>query len=198
MTKYDFFPGKNVEQMQLLLKKGFEPLSMYDLVVKRLNVLGTYEEDLWWNTDFDTINGCVYYLDFSFKIVHDADFLKKMNKKTNLLNGSVILNNDLEGKVFIREEHIFNRNLSFEEAKVHECWIDFLRGNTKVLSDYVDAVWTKTDTGQVINNNMGIFLAPPEELLTGCAWHLSSINKHSDVGGDFYLNYENGLLVGKK
>ncbi|MEK6857667.1 MAG: hypothetical protein AABX39_03715 [Nanoarchaeota archaeon] len=194
INQYKTFPGKYVEQMPSLLKKEYNPLSIYDLVVKRLEVLNTAEEDFWWSTDFDTSDGIVYNLDFTFKIFLDADFLKKVDKNTSLVNGSIVLEDLFSSeRTFFRNEHIFCRNLDQNESKEHHCWIKILRENTKLLSDYSDAVWSKSSK----DDNMGIFIAPPEKVLSGCALHLSQIARQSDIGGDFYLDFKRGLLVGK-
>ncbi len=136
----------------------------------------------------------ILILDFTFKIVLDADFLKRVNEKTKLVNGSIVLEDLFSNEpYFTRDKDIWRRNLAENEAEEHTGWIKLLRGDTKLLKDYKNAVWRKSDK----QDNMGIFLAYPEEVLSGCALHLSKIENHSDIGGDYYLDFERGSLVGK-
>ena len=61
---YKEFPGRNTEQMPLLIKEKRTPLSIYGLGQRRIQVLG--EEfsdevrDSWWNNYFDTGDGAAY------------------------------------------------------------------------------------------------------------------------------------------
>ncbi len=51
-SDYEVFKGKFVEQMPLLIEKNFVPVGFYDLMLKRVSVLGSKDEDFWWNDLF--------------------------------------------------------------------------------------------------------------------------------------------------
>ena len=106
--KYKEFYGSNIEQMELLIKDKRIPMTVKQIIERRLNS----KQDDWKNNYFDTCDAVVYGENGKFKIVKDCKILRKMNKETELENGAIKITKQEYDKYKGKE---FNKNSKKEE-----------------------------------------------------------------------------------
>lgn len=98
--KYKEFYGKNTEQMELLIKDKGIPLTMKQIIERRLNS----KQPDWKDNYFDTCDSIAYGENRKFKIIKNCKILKLMNKDTKLDNGRIKITKkiykNLKGKEF--------------------------------------------------------------------------------------------------
>lgn len=85
--KYKEFYGSNTEQMELLIKDNRIPLSIKQIIERRLNS----KQNDWKDNYFDTCDACVYGEDGKFKIVKNSEKLLKMTPITELKDGGILV-----------------------------------------------------------------------------------------------------------
>ena len=182
--KYKEFYGENVEQMELLIKDKRVPLTMKDIVERRLN---SNQED-WKNNYFDTCDAIVQ-LKGKIKIIKNCKILKDMNKNTELEYGAIKITEKiykkLKGKEFDTAKLKLNENLSKEEVKKHPIW-KYLIGN--LLDEYVNLAFKD------FNNAMYIYIFNEELNLR--AWCVSRLEYRSFANGRSDLVSGYGRLLG--
>src|SRR3990167_414574 len=83
--KYKEFYGNNLEQMELLIKDKRVPLTIKQIIERRLN---SNQSD-WKDNYFDSCDAIFYGDDGKFKIIRDSKVLKEMTNKTKLVNGAI-------------------------------------------------------------------------------------------------------------
>lgn len=97
--KYKEFYGRTIEQTELLIKDKRIPLTLKQIIERRLN---SKQED-WRNHYFDTCDAVIVFKD-RFKIIRNCNILKEITSKTKLINCGVELTekeyNSLKGKEF--------------------------------------------------------------------------------------------------
>ncbi len=222
---YKPFLGKPVVQMPLLIGESRTPLSMLEVVQRRLELVEAFErlknanapkelisayEELiktWWGNTFYTSDGAVSHSDGRLKIVLNAQYARDLSPQTMLVKSAVYFSDDqykaLVGEEFGRNhvEQLFNRPLDKNEAKQHPVWRALLRGNQALLNEVVDAVFAQARQrfddfdGKMMNVCRN---AVPSEGAAGYLWVIGWLGR-----GEFFANcsntleYYRGLLVGK-
>lgn len=145
--KYKEFFGKTTEQMPKLLAEGRKPMTMYDLMKKRVEVIGTDIEDDWWNNYFDTCDGVVVNKDGRVKIVREAKFILELTPDTELKYGAVEISDEdfekLEGLELTPKEveKYANKWLTKEEVMKNKIWLYFVKDDKELLKKYTDKVF---------------------------------------------------------
>ena len=182
--KYKVFYGRNVEQMELLIKDKRVPLTMKQIIERRLNS----KQDDWRHNYFNTCDLIVQYKG-KIKIVKSCDILKKMNKNTKLTNGGIKLSlkqyKELNGKEFDKSKLILNRWLTRKEADKHPIW-KYLLGEH--LLDYVKLIFFEEEKA------MGVYII--DEELFARAWYVGRTGGRSDVVGWYDLDDGYGRFAG--
>lgn len=204
IEKYKLYFGCIAEQMPILLSEGRFPLGAAGLMRLKLEVLESGDKGLiasFWNSYFDTDTGIAYHPSGAFKVVPRAEFLRKITRDTPLSEGAVKLGNDvvtsidnynsLEGFQVDRETTVLGRRLTKQEAENHPVWIALVEEDTKLLKDYVAAVWKRTGC----ETNMGFWVAEPQKVATGRSVYINC-DDFSDSYGDDDVDYINGCLIG--
>jgi hypothetical protein len=183
--KYKEFYGKNTEQMELLIKDNRIPLTMQQIIERRLNS----KQDDWKTNYFDTCDGLVQFKG-KIKIIKNCKLLKEMTSKTELTNGGIkITEKDykkLKGKEFDISKIKFNNYLTKEEVKKHPIWKGLLG---EYLSTYIELVFPNN-----IDKLMEVWIDNKELILR--AWCVGGLGYGSGASGWDDLGYDGGRLVG--
>jgi len=138
------FYGRNIEQMPKLIKEGYKIISVKELMELRLK---QKLNDVY----VDAGDAIIYHPKGNVKIVRNAEFMKKLNSKSKLENGGLILTESqykkIKGKEFTRkqiEKHT-EKYLTKKEILKNPVWLE-LAGNDKILlKNYVDLIINKTN-----------------------------------------------------
>lgn len=168
--KYKEFFGINTEQMELLRKDNRIPMTMKQIIERRLN---SSQPD--WNDNyFDTCDAIVYGKNGKFKIDTNNGFLKEMGKHTKLKNGGIKISknyyNSLKGKEF-------DKNTPKEEIW-KELIGEFYEPYIKILG-YCPEFYIKKSSNYLLR-----------------AWPAYRLSNGSGAGGGYCLYDNIGRFVG--
>ena len=184
--KYQEFYGRNIEQMELLIKDKRKPMTVKQIIERRLNS----KQNNWRENYFDTCDAIVRYKD-NIKVILNCNLLKKITKKTELTNGGIKTTEKeyqkLKGKEFSISKLELNGWLTKEKALKHPIW-RYLLGN--LHKDYVELVFRNREK----NNLMGVFINNEQLILR--LWYVSRLDARSNAGGWSILGVDDGRLVG--
>lgn len=183
--KYKEFYGKNTEQMELLIKDNRIPLTMKQIIERRLN---SNMSD-WKNNYFDTCDALVQF-NGKIKIIKNCKILKDMTSKTELESDGIKITEQqykkIKGKEFDVSKLKFNEYLTKEEAKTHPIWKELIG---KYLNDYTDLVFS-------INSGTNMSIWINKEDLIVRAWCVSGLGYWSGADGGDDVGDDGGRLVG--
>ncbi len=179
------FYGTNKGQMPLLVKAGLVPMTVAQLMQRRVAVLGDVAlKAAFWDNYFDT-GDAIAYKDDRVKVVLDAQPLREMNARSELSNGALILPDGvyeaLEGPEFTREELTrlgVGKSLSQTQVREHPVWQALARDQA-VLDEYAGAVFREAKTQYNYDENMGLYVAAAQKQPTMRAWCVSLLNNRS-------------------
>ncbi len=204
VVPHDEYPGRNIDQMPLLVKDNRVPISVAGLMQRRLEVLkpGFSQEvrDNWWNSYFDTGDAPAYHPDGRVKVVLDADDLRTMNSQSALLKDGLLLPEgryeNLSGlELTAGEIKKYGRLMNREQAREDPVWT-FLARDTGLLVAYVDSVFYLAKQRYGYDEAMGIYFGQTQEKPIMRLWCVSDLDCRSSVDGDVSLVPSCGRLVG--
>lgn len=195
------FYGTNKRQMPLLVKAGLVPMTVAQLMQRRVAVLGNEALKVTWFGNYFDTGDAVAYKDDKVKVVLDAQPLREMNAQSELSNGALILPDGayetLEGPEFTREELTrlrIDKLLSKTQVRQHPVWQALARDQA-VLDEYAGAVFREARTQYNYDENMGLYVAAAQKQPTMRAWCVDLLDSRSVAGGSS-LSRGTGRLVG--
>lgn len=168
--KYKEFYGKATEQMPKLLAEGRTPLSVSDVMYKRL-FLRHDKTDVrvsWLENYFHTNDAIATHPDEKFKLVLDAEPLRELNRQSHFYMGKVILPDGmyekLEGPEYKFNEFLRETHKNKEDIKRNSIWKRLAR-DRHLLEDYIDFVSSKGDPSSILNMSI-LFNLPEKKVAT--------------------------------
>jgi hypothetical protein len=200
---YKEFYGKNIEQMPLLIAESRVPMSVSQIMQKKLDVRNAEAEvrNAWMNNSFDTDDAIIYHPNGDVKIVLDSINLREMTPESKINHGALVLTYEvykaLPGVEFNEDEiGKIEYSLSKSEVKHHPIW-RLLARDSNLLNDYVDYIFNEYEKRFDDDTFMGIF----PRLCNGDypemrSLRIKSLEDGSHANGWSDLDYDKGLLVG--
>ncbi len=206
ITPYEVYPGKNIEQMPMLIKDGRVPIIPGGVLRRRLEVLGEgFSDDVrkeWWHNYSDTGMGVARHSDGSVKFVPNAKQMRELNLKSTLKGNLLVLGDDvyesLKGLKLtskqIRKE--IKGEYSPEEIPENMVWLYF-DNDASFLREYVKETLAFAKANKLdYNKLMGLYLpSVDEEVARMGLVCVGGLEFGSDADGRFNLGYD-GRLVG--
>jgi hypothetical protein len=205
------FYGKYIEQMPRLLSEGRVPMSISQVMQKRLAAEGTSMEEFWLTDNlFDTGDGIAYHPDGRIKIVLDSKHLRKASFVEEAINkiggsilsehGTILLSNsdyeNLQGDEFSGKDI---ERFKVMSPKSNPLWQSLAR-NKLLLNDYVDYIAREYKRRFNSNDIMNIILIEASKKPVMVPIHIHSGNGRkngSEIDGAFYgLNWHDTRLLG--
>jgi hypothetical protein len=165
--KYKEFYGKNTEQMQKLISEGRVPMTMKQIIERRLN-----SKQGWKDNYFDTCDAIVYGENGKFKIIKNCKILKEMTSKTILTNGAIKLS---------EKEYKNINGKEFNNPSKEEVWKYLLED---LYEPYI----------KILNYCPEYYVSDKEYILR--ALYVGRLEYWSRLGGNFDLDCGCGRLVG--
>ena len=198
------FYGKNVEQMPKLIAEGRTPMSVAQLMQRRLDVRGASEDvkSAWMDNYFETGDAVVYHPDGRVKIVLDSQHLRDMTLESKIERGVLVLTrdayDDLEGEEF--EGRNFGKvceRLSREEAKAHPVWRVLAREQA-LLNEYADLIFAEGKERFGYDTAMGVFLGQLYSAINPEleVWNIGKLKGRSYAGSIADTDCKKGCFVG--
>lgn len=163
ITRVKEYRGRTVDKMSKLIRSGRVPISIAQIMQKRLETFGTSKEKYWWDNGFDTGDAIVYHPDGKIKICNYRDIIKLVNtinsKNNNIRDGGLIISSNddygsLVGDTFSREDCKKYGNHRYEHPQQifdNPLWIKLAGGDVSLLKEYALADF------QIANRNKNYF-----------------------------------------
>lgn len=203
---YKEFYGRNIDKMPELVASGLTPMTFADVMKRRLEVLGGDKNvaDAWWNNYFDTVDIVAYHPDGRIKIVLDSQSARKINPKSTVRNGSVVLPGtdayeQLVGQEFSKEDvekYAKSESLTLKQALSNPIWAA-LANDPKLHEEYAKATFKEAKEKYGYDKNMGVYLSGFKEVPNFRLWLLGRLDFNSDaIGFSNVDSYGGGRLVG--
>jgi len=199
--KYKEFYGRNVGQMPKLIAEGRIPLSIADLMKRRLEFRDSDVNSSWLDNYFDAGDSVVYHPKGNLKIVLDSKLLRQINSNSSLRNGALVLEDGvyekLEGQEFTRKEleEYVEKPLTKKQVKENPLWRTLARGQN-LLNEYADFIFTEAKDKFDYTENMRVYLGSASDDSNLCAWYFSGLVDGSYVDGGCVLGADLGRFVG--
>ncbi len=202
---YKEFFGIYSEEMPKLISEGFNPISVSDVMVNRINSRYSEEKSksYWLNNYFDTIDAIAYHPNNKMKIVFDSQNLKDVNSESQFHKGSLILEDSvyesLNGFEFTRKE--LENNLwkwfNAKQIKSNPIWKTLAR-DQNLLEEYSEYILSegKIKFGTNYDHAMAIYFTFPEKIPTMRALNIWGMGLGSCVFGSHVLNSGFSRVVG--
>ena len=198
---YQEFYGKDIEQMPLLIAQGGIPLSVADLMERRLKAVGNKElKEGWCDNYFDTGDGIAYHPDGRFKIVLGKNPVWAITQYHRRVDGAMVLEpgvyETLQGPEFKRDScGEVQRALSRREVKKHPVWKALARNDRALLDRYTDFVFDDTKERFDYDENMGVYLMDQKDTPNIRLVSLYRFYHGSEAGAWADLDIDRGRLV---
>jgi len=203
-AEYKEFYGRNVEQMPKLIAEGRVPMSVADILQRRLDV----REDsgdvraYWIDKYLDTGDAVYIHNNGDVKIVLDDQSMWGINAQTRLKNGAVPVTDEQWEKftgdnVLLvpkkRTIELQGRLYNQDAVKDSEEW-NFLARNHNRLVEYADVFFPEMKSRFKYDENMGLFLPLTQETPIMRALYVSKLGTGSYAGCGLIDGF--GRLIG--
>lgn len=205
VSDYKEFYGKNTHQMPLLIADGRTPISVADVMKRRLEVLGqNYSDEVrsaWWDNYIGTGDAPAYSPDGRIKIVLDSQPLRNINPKSKLKNSALVLPDGmyemLEGLELTKDEieTYCNSDLTEKQVNQNPIW-NVLARDESLLKEYSSAVFKNAKKRFGYDKNMGLYISSEQKVPIMRLWVVSRLENRSNASGRFNLGDGDGRLVG--
>jgi len=202
---YQEFYGRNIDQMPALIKQGFLPIPVAQLMQRRLDVLGKGQDlvDTWWNNYFDTGDAIAYHPDGQVKIDLDSSIARQFNPGSNIVHGKFVLPEgeyeQIAGQEFSKEEtekYALRKSLTLRQAMNNPIWRALAR-DPKLHEEYAKAVFKEANTRYGNERNMGVCISNSPEVPSMGLWLVGGLDYgYSLASGSYALDGSSGRLVG--
>jgi hypothetical protein len=192
---YEMYEGRNTKRMPELLADGRTPASVADIMERRLNS----QNPNWKSLYFDTGDLIAYHPNGNVKVVRDAQLLRELTPKTQVVNGALMLPDgmyeSLDGVEFKRTDAVFDKDLKLQDARIHQFW-QYVARDDALLASYADAMFPEMKAQFGFDEAMGIYLAGKPEQPQARALFVGRLDSRSRLGGRDDLGGGSGRLVG--
>ncbi len=200
---YKKFYGRNIEQMPKLIAEGRIPMSVSQLMKRRLDVRNSEKEvkSSWLDNYFDTGDAIAYHPNGNMKIVLDSEILRQLNPESKLKNGVLVLEDGVYEKIdsgeFTRKEleNCVEKYLTKEQARENLVW-NVLARDKNLLNDYTNFIFAEAKKRFNYNDNLGVYLDSPSDYPKLRALYLNGLEFRSYVSGRGSLDGNIGLFAG--
>ena len=138
--KYEVDEGCYSHIMPLLIDAGFVPWSPADIISQRNASIGKIFQFPLWGNYFDTDSEIVGTQKEVY-VLPRSPRLRTITPQSKLVNGGLPLTLDdlpVRVKTYRRNEQIFDKLLTEDEARRHPFWLDLAEGKQELLDTFVE------------------------------------------------------------
>ncbi|MFH1456152.1 MAG: hypothetical protein ABIF40_04345 [archaeon] len=205
------FQGRNIDVIPELLFSGRKPLSVADLMRRRIEVgEGKFSERViaaWWDNEFDTCDGVIYHPDGKIKVVPSSEFFEMLSSKKYLKRyvkeqGSYLV--DGAAKLTKYYEDINGIEFSEENYPTDDEVLLALVGNDiNLLTSYREAIREQRERKGLSRDNDKIYVDldstdnPEYQFCPAGRLFRVSDGERSRIFGNCYLDNDFGRLIGE-
>lgn len=192
-TKLKIFEGIHREQMPELVKAGYKPLTIAEIIQERLNNNLSFDEY------YDSASG-IAYLEDKFKIIPYSQELVKITSNTPLHNGGIKLTpkeyEAIPAKESSRKDMPLNQRLIQEQVLEHQGWLE-LAQDKELLEKYTEQFFKQVKDRHNEDTAMGFYIRDAQDVPNLRAFYLNGLVSRSDADDWYALNdYYDARLVG--
>jgi len=199
---YGEFLGLYHKQMPQLIAEGRTPLTVADVMRRRLEVAGSNDPALrsaWLDNYFETSDAVVYHPTKRIKIVRDAQPLRAIQPQSEIYRGALSIDDALycalAGPEVAMDEIISNTSLTKEQVLASPVWMALVGDDRSLLGAYTDLVFSDAKQRFGYTENMGVYLTLAPATPSARAWSIYRIGNKSDLCGHYDLNCGDSRLV---
>jgi len=209
--EYKEFTVSIIDEMPRLIQQGYQPISIAQIMQRRLNVLGSIPEvkDAWWMNYFDSGDAVVYHPDGKIKIVLDSPLARKLNPDITLSDGtpdSVLpygalilpdgMYEQVQGEEFSKdvvEKYTYAEQPTVRKVKHNPIWRALAR-DQNLLAEYAKATFKEAKPEYNTDTKMEILISSYTKVPNLRLWELGGNLSHA-IGFDTICGLT-GRLVG--
>ena len=202
-VRYNEFFGRYQEQMPQLITAGRSPMTVADLMRRRLEVAGSNDPTLrsaWLDNYFDTSDAIVYHPSGKVKIVPDAPSLRECCAESELTDGALRIDDavyrSLAGLECRRDAIVASMNLTKREVWESPVWQTLAGDNEYLLRAYTDFVFAEAHQRFDAIKNMAVYPRLPQPRPCMRAWIVYGVYDGSGLNGASGLYDQESRLVG--
>ena len=182
-NKIKIFHGAYTKQMPLIVKEGFNPATVSDVIKLLLKGELSFDES------HHTVSAIAYSGDKQdkFKIIHFSQELKNVSPETELYHGGIKLTQEqydkIKAKEFSRKEMKqegmeINEKLLDEKILKHKGWLELVP-DKNLLKQIMQKVFLQVHTKYKEKKAMGFFILGPQEVPSLHCWFLEKLDLYS-------------------
>ncbi len=206
VKRYELFPGRNIDQVPLLLSQGRIPLMVSGLFEKRFSAQDPNVVSSWQNNYYDCGNLCLTHPDKKIKIVSNVEYAKKFWELLNpdcarkLVHGALPLPDGFYESFNVQEfgpkeiEKYADRLLTKKEAKSNPFWKELIP-DKDLRNNSIDKPFSLAKKQYNRTELMGIYPGSFEKVPIGRLWCVYGLDGSSSADGS-NLNSGGGRFVG--
>ena len=201
-TEYQAFFGRYIDQMPVLISEGRRPMSVADIMRRRLEVANSTPDvrAAWMDNFFDTSDGIAYHSNGEAKIVLDSTALRTITAQDTFTHGALGIDaatyDALPGKE-IRTVSLTTATPLTKRAVMNSpIWNALARDDKALLREYTNLVFADAKQRFGYERNMGIFLSPTPATPYLLAWFVNRIDNRSELNASCGLDSNSTRLVG--
>lgn len=173
-NNYILYNGKITSKMSELICSGQRPISVAELMKKKLEIYHSQADERiknsWFTDIFSTGDAVVYPSkdNKKFKIELDSINTQNINQASKLSKGALIIPSyeNSKGKEFKSKDDLSSRLMTREQAKENSIHQYLVREDKHLLSEYVDLVFNIENITRGYGKNMAFFTIDAQEAPT--------------------------------
>ena len=203
VEQYKEFYGPSIKMMPKLIADGRVPLSAAGLMRRRLETI-TASADLkaaWWDNGFSLGDAIAYHPDGRVKMVLGAQALRSINPQSTPTDGALVLEDgvyeSLPGTEFRRNKlGMTGKELIKRQVLNSPVWNVLAHEDSRLLSEYTKAVFSKTEELYDYHKNMDVYIANAPNVPIMRPWCVDRLYSGSMARGVDHLDDYGNRLVG--
>ena len=188
---FPVFNGETIDEMPKLIGTGYTPISVAQIMEQRIEACQSEDKklaQLWGEICFASGDTIMYHPDGRIKIVNDSEILRNINQNTQLKSYEPVLEqgtfDKVKGKVFSTKNILKfanKRHLNPKEILKNPIWIALARGDKKLLKEYTNLVFSKTN-----KTTMEIVATDRPSFETERLFYFSGFGNESHIYGNYF------------
>ncbi len=203
---FQWYEGKNTEQMPLLIAEGRVPMNIPQLMQRRLQLRNdpTEVKTAWGDNYLVSGDTVVCHPNGDVKIILDSQILRAMIPTSPRNMGSLVIGEEVYEALQGDKVHLFkkrnlgkiNDSMSREGVKAHPVW-KVLARDQALLNDYTDLIFAEGKERFGYDTAMGVYPGSCSgDKPQMRAWYLWGLEGRSKANSRTVLDFDLGRLVG--
>ena len=200
--RYKEFYGPYAEQMPRLLREGRTPMTVADVMRRRVEVArsATDVRAAWLDHYLHTSDAILYDTSGRLKIVRAAGLLTAVTPQCAIRDGALTIDAAVYDAVaapeFAASDLVTGMPLSAHDVRCNPVWLALAGEDRALLDEYVTMVFKNARRLFAYTEAMGVYLPPPSTTPCVGIWIVNCVEKAAGVHATLELDNPYSRLVG--